>query len=148
MQLYKRILPDIFKCNSLELVKVRYKLRMDLHLNFFGWFWYLFAPDIWRITQLPLELVPSLLQSVRKMGASVQMASTEYFRWILSSRIYWVVTNLEWKSAICAFSNFTNVAFWLELDSESHLLPKDVNDYMAWPNGPDSLPVIFWLLAI
>lgn len=34
---------------------------------------------------------------------------------------------------------------WLlgvELDSVSHLLPKNVNDYTAWPHGPDPLPVI------
>lgn len=80
---------------------------------------------------MSLELVPSSLQSMREMGASVQMANPACFRWFLGARIYWVGVSLDWKSAVCAFSNFTSVASWLELDSESHLLPKDINDYMA-----------------
>lgn len=41
------------------------------------------------------------------------MASPVCFRWISDTFIYWVCLHLQWKSAICEYCHFTNVASWV-----------------------------------
>lgn len=141
--LHKGILPDIFKCNLLELLKVRCKLRMDLHLSLFGWFRSLFGTDIWRITRLPFESVPCWLQSGEEEDR-IQMASAAYFRWILLTGCgpFWDGSE--------QYANSLTSAVWLlgsDLDSAAHLLSKDIKGSVAWPPEPDPPTVIRWLLA-